>query len=190
MAFKKFFSRNIKKMLLVLMAIGLGATIWSFIDYRNRSEHKKMTGDLLPKANIRVDKIRHSATKDGKTEWSLEAESAEYTNENQKAVLKDLIITFFMEDHSTVRLSAEEGILTTNDNNIQIRGNVILKNQDYRLKTSALNYNHEKRIIFSDATVEIDGETFNLSADKLTFNLNTNQTTLTGNVKGSFNEII
>ena len=65
-----------------------------------------------------------------------------------------------------------------------------MQNETYRLRTKKLNYEYTKRIIFSKVPVEIVGDSLNLTADSMSFDLNTNRILFEGRIKGSFSETI
>ena len=73
---------------------------------------------------------------------------------------------------------------------MEITGNVVVKNESYRIKTENLTYDHKKRIVFTKVPVRIISDSFNFLADFMFFDLNTNKALLEGNVKGTFSENI
>jgi LPS export ABC transporter protein LptC len=81
-----------------------------------------------------------------------------------------------------VYLNAEQGILNTETNDIEFSGDVVIRNEDYRLTTEQLNYVHGRRFIYTDVPVNISGRDAELSADSATFDLEANKIVLTGHV--------
>jgi lipopolysaccharide assembly outer membrane protein LptD (OstA) len=59
----------------------------------------------------------------------------------------------------------------------------VIKSEDYQLKTRRMNYEHEGRVIFTNAPVKISGEAVSLSAQSITYDLNLNKISLAGNVE-------
>ena len=110
-------------------------------------------------------------------------------NKNQ-AVFQDLFLTFYLKDKSQVYLTANKGILNTDSNDMEILGNVVVKSATYRLKTENLFYRHNGRIIFSKVPVTVTGAAFDLAADSMSLNLNTNKTLFQGKVQGTLRELI
>ena len=145
---------------------------------------------LHSKANISISKVYQTATRDGIKEWSLEAKSAYYIDATKQANFQGVIITFFLKDKGKVCLTADQGILKTDSNDIEVTGNVVVRNETYSLRTKKLNYEHTKRILFSKVPVEIVGDSLNLASDSMSFDLNTNRIFLEGRVEGSFSETI
>ena len=174
-------------LILILVAIGTVAAV--YIGYRQVSTApEQLLSSIKDGANLSLGKIRQTATRDGKKEWSLEAGSAHYIENDKKAVLKDLFITYFLKDNREVYLEAEEGILQTDTNDIEFSGNVVIRNEDYQLETRRMNYEHERRVIFSNDPVKISGEAVNLSAKSIKYDLNLNKIIIAGNVEVDISE--
>lgn len=182
---------TLKFFLFLSILIIVGAVITIFVTHRQ--EQKKQKQDILPNqdaATVSINKVRQTATKDGLKEWSLNAESVQYMDSKKKAVFNKLLVTFFLKEKKKVYLSADQGILKTDSTDIEVTGNVILQNENCRLESEKLNYNHKKRIIFSKVPVKIISDAFDFVADSMSFDLNTNRTLLEGSVEGTFSENI
>jgi LPS export ABC transporter protein LptC len=175
--------KKTRLILLLVILLAIGTVVAVFIGYRQVSNAPEMLlSSIKDGANLSLGKIKQTATRDGRKEWSLEAGSAHYIETENKAVLKDLHITYFLENNQEVYLEAEQGILNTVTNDIEFSGNVVVRNEDYRLRTERLSYEHKRRFIFTDDRVRIAGDGAEVSADSLNFDLNANQIVLTGNV--------
>ena len=180
--------RKLSIILLIVILLSIGTVVAVFMGYRQISEAPEMLlSSIKDGANLSLGKIRQTATRDGKKEWSLEANSAHYIENENKAVLKELSITYFLNDERRVYLNADHGILDTNTNDIEFSGNVVVKNEDYQLRTERLNYRHEQRLIFTDDPVQISSEAANLKGDTLRYDLNAGKVVLTGNVAAALN---
>ena len=177
---------KIKKLsiiLLLVILIAIGTVVAVFIGYQTVSNAPEMLlSSIKDGANLSLGKIRQTATRDGKKEWSLEAGSAHYMEDEKKAVLKDLFITYFLEDNREVYLNADQGILNTGTNDIEFSGNVVIRNEEYRLTTEQLSYEHKRRFIYTDNPVNISGDGAELSANSATYDLEADKIVLTGNV--------
>jgi len=178
-----------KKMRFIVLAVILvtvGTVVSVFIGYQRVSNVPDLLLDSIKDgANLSLGKIRQTATRDGIKEWSLEAGSALYIKNEKKAVLKDLFITYFLKDRSEVYIEAEQGILQTDTNDIEVSGNVVIRNESYQVKTRRLIYEHERRLIISNDPVYISGDDVELSAATLKYDLNANKIVLTGNVEAA-----
>lgn len=175
--------KKLSTIFLIVILLSIGTVVAVFVGYRRVSDAPEMLlASIKDGANLSLGKIRQTATRDGKKEYSLEAGSAHYIETEKKAVLKDLFITYFLEDNREVYLDADQGILNTDTNDIEFSGNVVIRNDDYRLETEHLSYEHKRRFIFTNVPVHISGDAVELSADSLTYDLNANKIVLTGNV--------
>jgi LPS export ABC transporter protein LptC len=104
-------------------------------------------------------------------------------------LLADLTVTFFTDEGEDVQLSASEGLLDTESNDIQVSGDVKVANEEYVLTTTGLLYRHATRIISSAAPVLIQRKAGGkLSADSMSLDLNSRLVTMEGNVTGVFDE--
>jgi len=184
-------SRKLKLFLISIIIILLGIIIAVFSRYRNiLDETAGLESAIRSGAKMSLGKVHHTATRNGVIEWSLDANSARLLDGKKQLILDDLSVVFYMKDGEKAYLAAEKGFLHTDSNDIEVAGNVVVKNKNYVLKTEKLNYEHTPRILFSNVSVEISSDSEKLTADSISFDLNTKKIMLEGNVKGTFSENI
>jgi len=185
--FKNISSKQIKFFLLFVIGISFFSLISVFVSYQSvLEEPKKLIKSLPEGASIVLNKIHHIAKRDGKKELELKALSANYVASKEKLVLQDLETTFYLENGKTAYLTSDRGVLDTKSNDIEVTGNVVLKNENYELFTEKLIYSHEKRILKSVMPVKIVGESSTLTAESMIYDLNTNKLQFEGKVSGAF----
>jgi len=183
--------KKIKLFLLSVILITLGVILSVFVGHRRVYDKENyLVSDVQSKANISIAKVHQTATRNGIKEWSLDAASVDYIDKSNQAIFQDLSIIFYLKDKTKVYLTANQGILKTDSNDIKVLGNVVVKNEYYSLKTENLHYKHNSRIIFSKVPVRISGNSFDFVADSMSLNLITNKILLQGRVKGTLNEKI
>ena len=174
---------------LVTAIVFTGIIIFIFLGSRSPDSKKVQKEDpILAQPGLNIGRISHTATRNGKTEWQLEADSATYLMDGNQAVLTDLSVTFFLENDGKAFLKARKGILNTSTFDIDVSGNVEMENDGYRLETEQLRYCHDQRVVSSTTPVKLTGNGFDVLSDTLEIDLNTNRTLLNGHVKGTFNE--
>ncbi len=187
-------NHNHKKLKLILLSIifvALGVTLTVFVSHRRILEKEgNIVSGIQSKANISIGKVHQTATRNGIKEWSLDATSVNYIAKKNQAIFQDLSVTFYLKDKTEVYLTANKGILKTDSNDMELFGNIVVKNSKYRLKTENLFYRHNKRIIFSKVPVKVTGAAFDLAADSMSLNLNTNKTMFEGKVEGILSESV
>lgn len=183
--------KTLKLILLSVIFVGLGVTLAVFLNHRRLpGKEKNIVSDIRNNANISIGKAHQTATRNGIKEWNLDAASVNYMVKKNQAIFQDLSITFYLKNKTQVYLTANKGILKIDSNDMEILGNVVVKNSTYRLKTENLFYRHRQRIIFSTVPVKVSGAAFNLVADSMSLNLNTNKTMFEGKVQGTLRELI
>ena len=128
--------------------------------------------------------------KNGIKEWTLNASSADYFEEQKKINFKNPDVTLFLDDGKKVMLKAEQGVLFTDSNDIEVEGDVIVTHKNYRLLADKIFYDNTKRIIFSKTHVKIMGDSFNLEADSMSHDLKTDRAFFEGMVTGVLSEKI
>ncbi|MDM8523085.1 LPS export ABC transporter periplasmic protein LptC [Desulfococcaceae bacterium HSG8] len=165
----------------------LGIIFSIFVNYRSElTENANHVPPAKDGSDISVSKVHHTSTKNGMKEWKLTADSADYIREKNQAVFQNLRVTFFLKDEKEVYLTADQGILKTDLNDIEMTGNIMVKSEGYMLETRILHYKHDSRLLLSEVPVKIKGATFDFSADSLSFDLKTDKVWFKGNVKGIF----
>jgi len=173
--------------LVIITAVGIIAAV--FIIYRYEwNKPEKILSSIKDKANISIGKIHQTSTKNGREEWNLEASSASYLNKEKKAVFQNPSLVFFPKEEHILYLKANQGVLKTDSNDIEVSGNVVVKNKDYILETESLFYENSNHIFSTGSPVKITGSDFHFTADSISFDLNSNKTILKGNVSAIFSQ--
>jgi len=182
-------TKKLSILLLTIILLAVGMIVSVFIGYRQVSNAPELLLNSIKEgANLSLGKIRQTSTRDGKKEWSLEADSANYIEAENKVDLKNLSVTYFLEDNREVYLEADQGILQTDTNDIEFSGNVVIRNEAYQMKTEHLVYQHGQRIIYCDQSIRISGQGTELTAKSAKYDLNADKIVLKGNVVSTFSQ--
>lgn len=137
-------------------------------------------------ATITLEGIHHTDIREGKKDWLLEARSAVYQMEEKRASLSTLRATFYTRDGVPVSLSAASGTWKMDSNDLEVHGNVVLKNEQYEMQTEALTYMHAKRMFLTRSPVTIHGATFDQKANGMTYLLDSGLINFEGDVEVDF----
>ena len=188
--FNPALSGRLKIILIGVMLLVFGIMIWVYIR-GSRPNNNQMDKPLfpIPAATLSIGNIKHTATRDGITEWELEAGSGQYLEDSKKVIITDLKIAFYLENKTTALLKARQGVLNTHTNDISVTGKVIFENQGLRLETDEMIYNHKAKTMSSNKPITVKNNMFHITADQFRMNLTENKTYLSGHVTGTFNEI-
>ncbi len=177
--------KKIKLFLGGLIVVALVSVMVVFMGYNSVATNPEALIDLIPDgANVSLGKINHTGTRDGKKEWVLTADSAQFVEEQNRAKLMNISVVFFLKQGGEVTMTAEKGWLNTVSNDMEVSGNIVILKDDYRLETEYLRYLHEKKLITTQKAVRISGDGFKIKSDSMRVELKGNKATLIGNVEG------
>lgn len=181
----RFAKRTLTKILVIGIALLFGVLVAVFIKYREFSENPAKLVEALPDgADISIGEIQHTAVKDGRREWHLEAASANYSDSAQTAIFEDVRVVFFMQDGREVSVKGRRGQLDTGTNDIEISGDVVVSDADYELVAEKLIYDQAEGRVRIPVAVRIRGQAFTFRADAMTVDLETETAHLEGSVEG------
>ncbi|MDL2274523.1 LPS export ABC transporter periplasmic protein LptC [Desulfosarcina sp. OttesenSCG-928-G10] len=175
----------IQRLLMAAGGVGIIAIIVMFITYRQITRHPEQVLDLIQKqADMHLDKIQQTATKNGVREWYLEARSATLRDGQKQVHLDHPEVEFFMEDSDNVHLSADQGVIYTDSNRITLSGHVFARTAAHRFDTELLDYDPEHRELRADTPVTLTGDGVMIRARRMTINLDTRVVLFKGRVEG------
>ncbi len=171
--------------LLASVVVLAGLLVRGYLKYREFRENPAKIIAAIPEGpNIVLGEVRHTAVREGRKEWVLEAASAQYSESSKEAVFNDVKVTFFMDNGDKVHLEGQKGTINTASNDMQVAGNVRVEKDEQTLLTEMIEYNHETRYLTSPSEVRILGRNFDLRADRMQVDLATETALFTGAVEG------
>lgn len=133
-------------------------------------------------ASLSIQRFHHTATRNGKTRWILNAASAKMFSGQNRAVLSDIRMTLFTANRNEVELEAESGVLDTSTRDMRVSGSVVARYPGYVMKTESLHYQHDLHILYTTADIGITGQNARFTADSAKFELDTGRLVLEGRV--------
>lgn len=184
-------SKKIKLILILVIVVSLGVLLSVFIGFRIISKQPEMVMKAIKDhATLSINNLHQTASRNGVREWTLDARSAHLIQSENRSILEDLSVVFFLENQEKVTLTAQQGVLQTDTNDFQVNGQVVVKGSEYKMETSELRYRHDSRVIFTSVPADITGKSLKFTADKISFDLNSYKARLEGNVKGTIHGTI
>jgi len=179
--------RSRRKITIALVAFSMITTViiaGIFIKNRYLSQDPvKLITAIQQNASLAIGNVHQVSTRDGIKEWILDAKAAHVIDESKQLMLEDVTVVYFMKNGKEVRLTANRGMLKTETKDIEVTGQVVLTYSNYTLETEQMNYDHGRRMLFSSTPVKIIGDTINLTADSMKYDLAANQTWFQRNVE-------
>lgn len=181
--------KKLKIFLLLTIFITFGAVIGIYIGFKPDPKiEDSISQSVDPDVTLSIGRIHQTATREGNKEWSLEANSAQLIEKNNQMVFKDLKVVFFLEDNSEINLTADQGILKIDSNDMEVSGHVVLQNQQYKLVTEELAYAHDRRVLHSNVPATIFSASMQMKAATMALDLNSNKLTLEGSVETTIDQ--
>lgn len=181
--------RLIQRILMAVAVLAIVVTVAIFIGYRRVTRNPEIILSQIQKqADMHLNKIRQTATKNGIREWHMEAESATLLKKKKTMLLIKPDVEFFMDDGDNVHLTANKGKIFTNSNRLTVSGNVIANTRLYQFNTESLKYDPAARELRADTPVTLSGQAFTLKANNMAMNLETNIARFEGGVEGIISE--
>jgi LPS export ABC transporter protein LptC len=176
-----------RKVTIALTAFSLittGIIAGIFIKNRYLSQDPvKLITSIHQNASLAIGSVHQVSTREGVKEWILDARSAHVVDESKQLMLEDVSVIYFLKNGKEVQLTAKQGTLKTETNDIEVTGQVVLTYSNFKLETEQMNYDHGRRVLFTASPVKIIGETVHLSADSMKYDLTANQTWFQRNVE-------
>lgn len=168
--------------LIGVMVAGIG-----FASYHHLREEPRALLSVLPKnTDVSLNHIHHVATRDGVKEWTLDAETAQFQRADNKTLFKDISATFFLNDGKTLHLNGRDGVLMTDSKDMEVWGDVVVRNGGYEFNADKLLYEHKSHTISTKTPIVIKGNGMEVTGDSMTFNLQTEQVMVRGRVRAVF----
>jgi LPS export ABC transporter protein LptC len=151
-----------KKLRSFLGVIILGSLgVVGFMTWRTLSPpHEKIEGAKEPpsSADLKLDRVRYTETREGIKEWELEATCAQYFKEESTVFFDNVKATFFGKNGETYVLVGEKGKFNPQTKAIEVFNGITLSSSDgYQMRTRSLKYQAEKRELSTSDAVEITG---------------------------------
>jgi LPS export ABC transporter protein LptC len=109
-------------------------------------------------ADLKLDRVHYTETREGEKEWELEATSAQYFKEESTILFDKVKATFFAKEGQTYTLVGEKGKFNPQTKEMELFDGIQLQSSDgYQMRTRSLKYQAGKRELSTADAVEIEG---------------------------------
>ncbi len=182
-------SKKLKILLGLAIFLFVGIIFAAFAGYRFTAQKPiTLISDVQSNANLSIKRFHYTAYKVGIKAWNIDARTAIQVGDGKKAVfeLEDLSATYFTKQGGKVYLLAKHGTLSLGSNNIEVFGDVLVKDESLGIEAEKLQYEHNQNIIHSKTPVTISSDSMHITGNSIIIDLETNRTVLKGDIKGTF----
>jgi LPS export ABC transporter protein LptC len=143
--------------------------------------------DLLPNVAQRIRDFHRVKVDNGRKVWEVSAKEAQYHEDEEMVVVKEPMVSFFLEDGRVVALRGNEGkvyLLGGRDLQlVELAGEIEVELGDYAVRAEYASYDRSSDVVVAPGKVEISGETFDLQGQHMEVVVGSQRLTLSGGVE-------
>jgi len=184
------FSRNFVQSVILVLVLGLSVVlsveIWKG---KFQSGERVVAADGATgaaEAEMKLTDMEYTEMQGGRRLWTIKASEAKYFQEEQKTVLKSVLLTLFLKEGDEIHLESQQGILYAGTKNIELWDSVhAMLPQGYELLTERAFYEHERETISSETGIRILGPDLELQGDRWHYRIPEHRAVLEGGIKAS-----
>jgi LPS export ABC transporter protein LptC len=134
-------------------------------------------------ADLKLDRVHYTETREGTKEWELEAASAVFYRQENSMILKKVRATFYGKNEEIYTLVGEKGRYNTETKVIEVYDGVeINSNLGYRLRTQSLRYESDQKELTTSDPVELRGPDMEVEGVGMVVDLKRQHLTILGGV--------
>lgn len=171
-------------LIIVAVSVVLAAGIW-----RKKAQpvRKEAAHSAPASEEMKLKDMKFTEMQEGKRYWTLHASEAKYFQDEQKTLLKDVHLTFYLDKAGgQLQLTSNEGVLYAGTKNIELKGNIhVGLPHDYSATMQTAHYVHGKKIVESGDPVHLSGPGLSLDGNSWKYNINDHTAEVSGKVTAS-----
>lgn len=147
-------ARNLLLILILVLLGGVSLSIWKNFKF---VAPEKLVEVLPEHVDIALDNIDYTETRGDKRFWRLQADSVAHQAQRREARLENVRMVFFDQgEFGDVHLTARSGNWFSESGNIELLGDVVIKNdQGQALYCQQLFYDNKAELITTETPVRL-----------------------------------
>jgi LPS export ABC transporter protein LptC len=170
-------------MVLLLGSVGylVGRSLWQ----QRKQDLVRKGIEFVPGVSQHIQDFRRVKMQDGRKVWEVAAQDAQYFEENQTVVVRDVMLQWFLKDGRSVGLKGKEGRIILEDHEvarIELQGEIAVSLADYVVRAERATYDHSRDVISAPGPIEISGRALELRGDGMEVDVDAQRLTLLRNV--------
>lgn len=164
----------------LVLALVAGAYVW-----RTWGEKAAQVADLARDVDVQavMERVELSRGADGKTDWRLTADGADYLKDKGLVRLTQPRVTYYRPDGSEVRVSAPQGEVSQDSGDAGLWPGVVIEYGGDVIHADRLDYHGSAREIVLTGSVRLERGDMVLDAPRLTMQLASNDIIADGGVE-------
>jgi LPS export ABC transporter protein LptC len=157
---------------IVLGSLGLvGVLVWQTMTPSSMEKAPPAQPDAS--ADLKLDRVHYTETREGVKEWELEATSAVYRKEGDTVILERIRATFYGKNQESYHLVGEKGKFNTQTKVIEVYDGVRIDSSNgYHMQTRSLKYQADQKELRTSDPVEMEGPSIRVEGIGMVVELN------------------
>ena len=184
MSSKRKLAQFLVIMVIIALSLALAAGIW-----KGKSRQIQQTSQQVctTDGEMKLNDMEFTEMQEGKRFWTLCASEAKYFQEQQRTLLNDVRLTFYVEKTGEqIHLESREGVLHAGTKDIDLSGDIrVTLPREYVVTTQTAHYTHSNRIVESDVPVHISGPGLELDGNRWKYKIADHVARVEGKVMAS-----
>jgi LPS export ABC transporter protein LptC len=172
---------NLLTLFLVLVAGGLSVfALRSYQEWRPESTFESIPENV----DLTLKNIKYTKTRDGEPLWTLVADSADHSMDDDITRIANVRMVFFDPKMGDIVLTADQGELIPEKRTVKVRSNVkIISPPGNIMLTEFLEYNESTNILHTDKEVRLNFDYFEAIGKGMQMDVENRNLLLLSNVK-------
>ncbi|MGA1875544.1 MAG: LPS export ABC transporter periplasmic protein LptC [bacterium] len=141
-----------------IVSITLMALLVFWLRIARQPDQSSVPEPMIGKADVRVEGMELSETDGEDLEWNLKAEKAELYEKEGVAYLKNITLAYSVENGKKIVLTGDRGRINLSEKRVFLEGNVKASSYEIQLKTEALSWLREERMLMTEEPVWLRNE--------------------------------
>ena len=157
---------------IILGSLGLvGVLVWQSLISPSMEKTPPAKPDAS--ADLKLDRVHYTETREGVKEWELEATSAVYRKEGDTVILEKIRATFYGKHQERYHLIGEKGKFNTQTKVIEVYDGVRIESSNgYYMRTRSLKYQADQKELYTPDPVEMEGPSIRVEGTGMVVELN------------------
>jgi LPS export ABC transporter protein LptC len=177
---------NIRNILALLIIIGVSALIVTVLRNQERLSPGALLETVAPEADLALQRIHYTETRDGIRRWTLEADSAKHDVGAGVTRIENIRVAFHPENGqgADMTMTARQGTVRIEQGELSVQGDVVVHSPDgYAVETESLQYREAERQISTRDPVRLISEGMEMTGTGMILNIQEQTFVLLANVQ-------
>jgi LPS export ABC transporter protein LptC len=179
-------ARGLVVALVVLLLATGGGLLARHLWNQRQGDLARQVLDLLPNVAQRIRDFHRVKVDNGRKVWEVSATEAQYYEDEEMVVVKQPMVSFFLDDGRVIALRGNEGKVYLGGRDLQLVeliGDIHVQLGDYALRADHASYDRRSDVILAPGKVEISGDTFDVRGEQMEVGVGSQRLKLSGGVE-------